>query len=139
MTDTEILAAVNAYFTNHLDHETWAKKNDQEKKNLVSMSKLDVCACIPSLNVENLEDPESASYRPCKADFFIAAIAEQSIFLARNYAERSTGRVVQSQSIGNLSQTYQYLAGDGELCARANSFVKKLRNSLPRILNFQRG
>lgn len=139
MNDTEILTSVNAYFANHLENENWIQKTEQEKKNLIAMAKLDICASISNLNVETLEDPESASSRPCKADFFIAAIAEQSIFLAGNYKERSSGRVVQSQAVGSLSITYQYLSGDGELCARANSFVKKLKNSLPRIVSFQRG
>ncbi|MBR2365387.1 MAG: hypothetical protein IKA79_09300 [Lentisphaeria bacterium] len=139
MNNKEIISGVNTFLANHLDAEYWTKKTDQEKSNLINMAKFDICAAVPFLNVDTLEDPESASSRPCKADFFLAAIAEQSLYLSRTHAERSTGRVVQSQSIGNLSQTYQYLAGDGELCARANSFVKKLRNSLPRILNFQRG
>lgn len=139
MNNKEIISGVNTFLANHLDAEYWTKKTDQEKSNLINMAMFDICAAVPFLNVDTLEDPESASSRPCKADFFLAAIAEQSLFLSRTHAERSTGRVVQSQTVGPLSQTFQYITGNGELCARANSFVKKLRNSLPRILNFQRG
>lgn len=139
MTDPEIITAVNAYLSNHLDGEYWRAKNETEKGQVIAMAKMEVCACVPFLDVERLEDPESASTRPGKADFFIAAIAEQALFLSRNYAERNQDRVVQSETVGPLSQTFAYLSSNGDLCSRANTFLKRLKRSIPRTLNWQRG
>ena len=138
MTDTEIFAGIEEYLSNHLDCSFWAEQDAKTKTALVTMAKLDVCAVVPTLQTDSLEDPSICKMRPCRSDFFLAAVAEQSLYLAHNYRNQTGDRVVQSQTVGPLSQTFKYLS-DGTLSSRASVFVTRLKNCQSKILRWDRG
>ncbi len=138
MTDEEIRNGMADYLANHIDAAYWSGLTEEKRNALYTMAKLDVMAAVPSLNLDAIADPDGESVRPCRGDFLVAAIAEQSLHLSRNYSEQSSGRVVQSQTVGNLSQTFQYTA-QGTLASRAGIFVNRLRQLMPRRLIWDRG
>lgn len=139
MTDAEISAAVETYFANHLDATYWAGLNSTIKAQVVSMAKSDVAIELPpSFRFDTLPDPETENVRPWKSDFTVGAIAEQAVFLARNYSSQTNGRVVQSQTLGELSQTFKYLS-DGTLAPRAVNFIKRAKSVSARGVFIQRG
>lgn len=139
MNDTEISTAVETYFSNHLDATYWAGLSSDVKAQAVSMAKSDVAAELPaSFRFDTLPDPETETVRPSKSDFAVGAIAEQAVFLARNYSSQTNGRVVQSQTLGELSQTFKYLS-DGTLAPRAVNFIKRAKSVSARGISIQRG
>ena len=141
MESESIRTEVTYYLSNHLDAVFWTALSEENKSALLQMATLDIASAVPALRIEDLPNVEDSPARPGQSDFFIAAVAEQALYLAHTYDAQKEGRVIQSQSVGDLSQTYKYLtdASSGSIGPRAAAFVKRLRSCTGRVLRFDRG
>lgn len=129
------------YLHNHLDGAFWSAMPPEQQTALLQMATLDIASAVPALRIKDLPNVEDSPARPGQSDFFIAAVSEQALYLAHTYDAQKEGRVIQSQSVGDLSQTYKYLtdASSGSIGPRAAAFVKRLRSCTGRVLHFDRG
>ena len=141
MESESIRTEVTYYLSNHLDAAFWTALPDEHKTALLQMATLDIASAVPALRIKDLPNVEDSPTRPGQSDFFIAAVSEQALYLAHTYDAQKEGRVIQSQSVGDLSQTYKYLtdSASGSIGPRAAAFVKRLRSCTGRVLHFDRG
>lgn len=114
MTPAELATAVDTYFTTHLDSSYWSGLNSGTKTSAVTMAANDVMSLVPRL--KSLDDVEDGSYA-------FKAIAEQAVFLARNYGNITEGKVVTSESVSGLSVGYT-LIGNAIVASRAEQYIQ---------------
>ena len=120
MTDTELSAAVDAYFEKHLDSEYWSGLDDEVKAGAVSMALFDVQSEIPGLTLAAVKAGSFALY----------AIAEQAVFLARNYENMTEGKVVTSEGLEGISQGYTLISEKVGISFRAVAFIKRAKSAI---------
>ncbi len=100
-----MIEKANIYFSNHLDNEYWQNAELERKNSALAMAQCQVEA-VANCVVDN-------------------AVFEQAIYLLRNHASMSSGRVVSSQSLEGLgSQSFAYLSDENGLCQMAKLFIK---------------
>ncbi len=127
MTDNELIAAVNVYFTAHMDSAFWAARSAEEKAAAVGMAKNLV---LTELNLTAV---------PLLVPSVTMAIAEQAVFLAHNYESMKEGKVVTGESVGDLSVSYSLLSGSG-FGAFAQVFIDAARRACsPSLVRVGRG
>ena len=119
MTPAELASAVDTYFTAHLDSAYWSGLVVATKTSAVTMATNDVLSLVPS--IKSLDDVEEGSYA-------FKAIAEQAVFLARNYGNLTEGKVVTSESVSGLSVGYT-LIGNAIVASRAEQYIKMARRA----------
>ncbi|MBO4620363.1 MAG: hypothetical protein J5654_09670 [Victivallales bacterium] len=123
MTDAEILTAVNAIFDTHLDGEYWAGLENTRKTAAVKTATLDILARVAWLSQEDIAANSPALY----------AIAEQAVYLSRNYADQTSGKVITSESVEGLSVGYTLVGGTSKwgigLSPRAEAYLNQLSKS----------
>lgn len=130
MTDAELASAVDTYFVSHLDSAYWSGLASGTKTGAVTMATNDVLAQLPFL--KSAEDVEDGSYA-------LKAIAEQAVFLARNYGNITEGKVVTSESVSGLSVGYTLL-GNAIVASRAEEYIKMAkRAAMGAICRISRG
>lgn len=123
MTCGELETAVDAYFQKHLDASFWAGLSPEQRAGALAMAVSDILGLIPGSSLDSLE-PGSLLFK---------AIAEQAVFLARNYGTMTDGRLVSSQTIDGVSETYVQLNSSSAssryagLSFRAVAFLKALQ------------
>lgn len=127
MTSDELIASVDAYFEVHLDSAYWVGLTSDVRSAAVTMALSDILAELPWMT---LDDILSGSY-PAKA------IAEQAVFLARNYESLIENKVVSSEGIDGISTSYSLIGNNPGMSYRASMYVKKARRSIP--ARIQRG
>lgn len=132
MTDAELLQAVDDYFANHLDATYWSSLTSAQKSGAVTMGKGDVFALLPA--TKTLDKVTDAS------DPIVCGIAEQAVYLTRNYEEIASGKVVTSEAVSGLSQGYTLInAGSFGMSARALAFVEQAKKAAGGTVPLLRG
>ncbi len=99
MTQEELITAVDGYFDRHLDKKYWNEQPEETRAGAVAMAFNDVSAQISGLRMENLSADAVA----------VNAIAEQAVFLVRNYESISEGKITTSESVEGVSAGYTLL------------------------------
>lgn len=117
MTDAELETEVDAYLESHLDSAYWSGLASDVKTGAVSMALNDVLAELSGVTLQNLKP----------GSFAVKAIAEQAVFLARNYSEMSEGKVVTGESVDGISNSYTLIGDKAGLSFRAAAFIKKAK------------
>lgn len=114
MTQTELNAAVDNYFTVHLDKEYWFALDADKRAATVAMAFSDIAALIPGLTLNNLTADSAA----------VKAVAEQAVFLNRNYETIAEGKVVTSEGAEGISVGYTLVGTSFQISPRAETFIK---------------
>lgn len=119
MTGAELSAAVDRYFETHLDAEFWTGLSLAAKSGAVAMALDDVLSELPGMM---LDDLTANSYA-------VKAIAEQAVYLARNYESMNEGKVLTSESVEGISEGYTIVSGKVGLSFRAEAFIKRAKSA----------
>lgn len=115
MTNGELVAEIGEYLHSHLDNGFWYGLDEETRSAGVFTAFSDVCVRIPGLTLENLQKGSNA----------VKAIAEQAVFLVRNYADLTAGKIATSEGVEGISTGYTLLNGaDAGFSPRAASFVQ---------------
>lgn len=115
MTEGELLPAVDAYFSNHLDKGYWIALPEDTRNAACEMAVNDVLSVLPG------EDFEKVGANSCA----LKAIAEQAVYLARNYESIADGKVLTSEGVEGISASYTLIGSTFGLSSRAQSFIKR--------------
>ena len=129
MTQAEVEIVIDDYFNIHLDKDYWTGLTAEVRTACVSMAVSDVCV---ELNITELDPLNAPSLK---------AVAEQAVFLSRNYGKQKEGKVVISQTLPpGLSQSFKLLNGDNPIIApRAKLFIKQAKAATSRTIRLVRG
>ncbi len=119
MTFAELQTSVNSYFAVHMDASYWAGLDDTAKANATSTALSDILAAVGLADVSEIADATPAA----------KAVAEQAVYLSRNYAEIATGKATTSEGLGDLSASYTLLSDASKwgISPRAQSFIKQAK------------
>ena len=115
MTEGELLPAVDAYFSNHLDKGYWLALPEDTRNAACVMAANDVLSALPGADLERVKQGSSA----------LKAIAEQSVYLARHYETIADGKVLTSEGVEGISASYTLIGSTFGLSSRAQSFIKR--------------
>lgn len=128
MTSADMLVAVDAYLAAHLDAAFWSGLPTATKTGASTMAQADVeAATATTLDlIGSVDHP------------FVKAVAEQAVYLARNYASQNEGKVVTGESVEGLSNTYTLIGTPGT-SPRANVFIKQAKRAALVGIRFGRG
>lgn len=116
MTQQELETAVDAYFDAHLDKTFWAGLSADKRSASVAMALSDVLSLIDGLTPDKITSGSVA----------VKALAEQAVFLARNYDNLTEGKVVTSEGVEGVSTGYT-LIGDMAVAFRAMPLIKQTK------------
>ena len=136
MTDAELLTTVTAIMSNHLDKTYWTGLDSDTKVAAVEMAKGDVLARLPGQTLAAINN-ETAQGNPV-----VLAMAEQAVYLARNYGQQVNGKVVTSEAVEGLSVGYTIIGKAETLgfSARAEAYLQQaIRANRARGIRFTRG
>eukprot|EP00831_Metopus_contortus_P078330 TRINITY_DN7555_c0_g1_i4.p1 TRINITY_DN7555_c0_g1~~TRINITY_DN7555_c0_g1_i4.p1 ORF type:complete len:698 (-),score=105.19 TRINITY_DN7555_c0_g1_i4:951-3044(-) len=121
MTNLELLQYVDEYFANHLDKGYWSGLSDDFKGGAVAMALSDVLAQVSGLTPDKITSGSAAG----------KAVAEQAVFLARNYNSLSEGKVVTSEGAEGVSGGYTLLEGaTSGISFRAMPFIRQAKRAV---------
>ncbi len=111
----------------HLDAEYWAGLDTAVRNAALTMAETMIRTLLPA-NFNFNEDARKAVY-------------EQAVFLIRNHAAQTSGKVVTAQTIGELSQTFSVISKSGRanLSPLAEMLIEAARKQMPRTVRFVRG
>ncbi|MCD8295003.1 MAG: hypothetical protein LUE27_07165 [Clostridia bacterium] len=120
MTADELYGAVDAYLSSHLDASYWSGLDESARSGAVAMAEFDILAELPGISLDGIG----------AGSFACMAIAEQAVYLARNYENLSEGRIVTSESVGDVSEGYTVVSDNLGLSFRAAAFIKRAKSEL---------
>lgn len=123
----ELRQKVDDYLTSHMDAAFWHSRSEAEKTAALTMSKNLVCAELCRAAVDD-SIPEA-----------IYAIAEQAVYLARNYETMREGKIVTSEGVGDLSVGYTLLAGSGWSMFAQIFLTQAKKATTPALIRIGRG
>ena len=111
----------------HLDAEYWTNQDAAVRSAALTMAETMIRTLLPSNFTFN--------------DTVWKAVYEQAVFLIRNHAAQTSGKVVTAQTIGELSQTFSVISKSGRanLSPVAEMLVELARKQMPRTVRFIRG
>lgn len=119
---TITIEQANAYFAVHLDAATWSGLTDDAKTAVITMAEGDV---LNRLGAREIDAGNQLQ---------VMAICEQAIYLYRNYAKQTEGKIITGQTLEGLgSQSFQII-GEAGFSPRAQKFVDqtiRMRNAGP--------
>ena len=127
MTSDELIASVDAYFEVHLDSAYWAGLTSNVRSAAVTMAMSDILSELPWMCIGDI----------IPGSYPAMAIAEQAVFLARNYESLIENKVVSSEGIDGISTSYSLIGNNPGIGHRASMYVKKARGGIP--VRIQRG
>ena len=120
MNDLELLQYADEYFANHLDKGFWSGLGDDVKGGALAMALSDILAQVNGLTPDAIASGSAAA----------KAVAEQAVFLARNYSSLSEGKVVTSEGVEGVSSGSTLLDGMAlGLSFRALPFIKQAKRA----------
>ena len=99
MTQEELITAVDGYFDRHLDKAYWHSLPEETRAGAVVMAYNDVAGQIAGLSMDKITSDAVV----------INAIAEQAVFLVRNYDSIAEGKITTSESTEGVSAGYTLL------------------------------
>lgn len=120
MTREELTTFVDEYLADHLDKSFWQGLDAEKRSASVSMALVDVLAELPGLSLDAM--PVSG--------FAARAVAEQAVFLARNYENINEGKVVTGEGVAGISTSYTMIGDSAGLSFRAISFIRQAKRSI---------
>lgn len=95
MNTEDLLTFTNLYFLTHLDKEYWTGLSLDTKTASITMAGSDICT---ELGVDVISAESLASQK---------AVAEQAVFLARNYESLTENKIIKSESLDGVgSQSF---------------------------------
>ena len=111
----------------HLDAEYWSNQDAAVRTAALTMAETMIRTMLPASFTFN--------------DTAWKAVFEQAVFLIRNHSAQTTGKVVTTQTIGELSQTFSVISKSGRanLSPAAEMLVELARKQMPRTVRFVRG
>ena len=118
MTQEELFAAVDEYFNRHLDKAYWSNLPEDTRAGSVEMAFNDVAGQITGLTMTNITADSVA----------MKAVAEQAVFLARNYDSIAEGKITTSESAEGVSAGYTLLGSVSfGIAPRAASMIQSVK------------
>lgn len=120
MTREELTTFVDEYLADHLDKSFWQGLDAEKRSASVSMALVDVLAELPGLSLDAMQ----------VSGFAARAVAEQAVFLARNYESINEGKVVTGEGVAGISTSYTMIGDSPGLSFRAISFIKQAKRSI---------
>lgn len=120
MTGAELMTEVNTYLASHLDASYWSSLTSSVKTGAVTMALNDVQAELSGMTLGTLKSES----------FAVKAIAEQAVFLARNYSDMTEGKVVTGESVEGISNSYTLISDKAGISFRAAAFIKKAKSAI---------
>ena len=117
MTIEELATLVDQYFALHLDSSYWGQLSIDIKMGAISMASSDIFALVPRLSMDTIQSGSAA----------IKAIAEQAVFLSRNYDQIQEGKVLTSESVEGISAGYTLIGSSFGLSSRASSYIDQAK------------
>ena len=131
MNKVELETAIDAYFANHLDKSYWESLSVETRSGAIAMAWADIGAMVTGLTVDKIYSADSAA---------VKAVAEQAVFLARNYADMTEGKIATSESVEGVSTGYSLIGSSFIIAPRAEAFIKQAkREILGNSVRLQRG
>jgi hypothetical protein len=114
MTKQEIFAAVSAVISAGLDADYWAEQQTRQEA-AFNTALGDILARLPGVKADDLTaDNTNVLY----------AIAEQAVYLLRNYGSQTSGTAVTSESVDGLAVAYGVIGkSDGIISPRAMAYL----------------
>lgn len=111
----------------HLDAEYWSNQDAAVRTAALTMAETMIRTLLPASFTFN--------------DTAWKAVFEQAVFLIRNHSAQTSGKVVTTQTIGELSQTFSVISKSGRanLSPAAEMLVELARKQMPRSVRFVRG
>ena len=127
---SEINVAVDEYFQTHLDFAYWNTLSADMRLASVTMAVSDICSAVPNLTLNAIVSGSPA----------LKAIAEQAVYLSRNYETISEGKVATSESVEGLSAGYALIGSSFGISPRAEMFIIQAKRLLTgRTVRITRG
>lgn len=117
MTSDELFNHIEAYFDIHLDSTFWKSLPVESRQAAVSMALDDVLSELPGATLKKIS----------LNSYTFKAVAEQAVFLARNYESMTEGKVVTSESVEGLSTGYTLISDKFGIGNRAASFINRAK------------
>ena len=114
MTKQELFTAVSAVIAAGLDADYWTEQLAKQQA-AFNTALGDILARLPGVKVDDLTaDNTNVLY----------AIAEQSVYLLRNYGSQTSGTAVTSESVDGLAVAYGVIGkSDGIISPRAMAYL----------------
>ena len=111
----------------HLDAEYWSNQDAAVRTAALTMAETMIRTLLPASFTFN--------------DTAWKAVFEQAVFLIRNHASQTSGKVVTAQTIGELSQSFSVISKSGRanLSPAAEMLIELARKQMPRSVRFVRG
>ena len=117
MTLSEVNSAVDSYFTAHLDYAYWRDLDAEKKLGAVAMA-IDDILSILNVTLERITSDSAA----------VKAVAEQAVYLSRNYESIAEGKVATSESVEGISAGYTLIGSSFGISPRAETFIKQAKS-----------
>ena len=139
MTYEELQTVVGGILAAHLDAAYWNALDSTSKTAALKMARNDIFAELPSITLADIPVAGADENPVC------LAIAEQAVYLARNYASDTAqgGKVVASESVDGLSMSYAVSANSNtegfEISPRAWKYIAKAKKKNLADIRFTRG
>ena len=99
MNHEELTAEIGSYLRFHIDNGYWVGLSEETRSACVFCGFTDVSARMPGLKIENI----------APGALIIGAIAEQALYLSRNYSDIAVGKVATSEGVEGISTGYTLL------------------------------
>ena len=114
MTRDELFAAVSAVISAGLDADYWTEQLERQNA-AFNTSAGDIFARLPGVMMDDITANDTN---------VIHAIAEQAVYLLRNYGQQTTGQAVSSESVDGLAVAYGVIGkSDGIISPRALAYL----------------
>lgn len=123
MTDSELKNAVFSAISAGLDADFWAD-NALKQTAAYNSAKNDLFARVSGLSLDTIT---AAIQTPV-----IMAIAEQALYLLRNYEEQASGPGIAAESVDGISITYSGNGGDSIMSPRSLAYIDQIKAEMKR-------
>lgn len=115
-TEFDLFTAVSAVLLAGLDADYWSE-NVTKQNAAFNTATGDILARLQGVKVDDITENDTN---------IIYAIAEQSVYLLRNYGDQTTGQAVSSESVDGLAIAYGVMGkSDGIISPRALAYLEQ--------------
>lgn len=124
-----LVGKIDDYFAYHLDYEYWQNLDNEIKKQAVMMSLNDISSHVGSTQNDIISN-----------QYGINAIAEQAVYLSRNYGSMTSNKIVTSEGLDGISQSFSIVGESIAISHRADKYIMQLKKFLrPSTIRISRG
>lgn len=121
MNKVELKTAIDEYFSSHLDKAYWDTLSADTRSAAIAMAWGDIGAMVAGLTIDKIQSADSAA---------VKAVAEQAVFLTRNYSDISEGKIATSESVEGISTGYSLVGSSFLISPRAETFIKQAKREI---------